>query len=82
MQRFEALLIPIIALIVVGALLLERVDPATVRIVAIVIVTLLLVYLIYGSYRRAKKKVEAARLEREALEAARRDQPAQEPPQP
>ncbi len=70
MQRLESLLVPIILAVMIGALLLERAQPDTVRIVALVLGSALFVYLVWGSYRRAKKKIEIARREQELAAAA------------
>jgi hypothetical protein len=58
MSRLERLLIPIIAVVIVAAFLLEGASPSTVRVIAIIAGILLLVALVYGMIRRARKKLK------------------------
>lgn len=60
MSRFERLLIPIIALVIIAALLLEEAGASAVRIVALSFGVLLCVALVIGMVHRAKKKLRTA----------------------
>jgi hypothetical protein len=64
MSRFERLLIPIIAVVMAAAFLLEAADPAAVRIGAIAIGLLLVACLLVGMVHRARKKLREARTAR------------------
>ena len=60
MSRFERLLLPIIALVMIGAFLLESVDATGVRTIAITLGVIMVVAIVFGMYHRARKKLRAA----------------------
>jgi hypothetical protein len=57
MSKFERLLIPIVVLVMLGAFLLEDLSATSVRRVALVFGSLLVVALVFGMYHRWRKKV-------------------------
>ena len=66
MGRFERLLIPIIAAVMIAAFLLEGLGASSVRTIAIVLGVLLIVAMVFGMYHRARAKLRAAAAARQA----------------
>jgi hypothetical protein len=58
MAKFERLLIPIIAVVMVAAFLLEDLGPSGVRTIALSLGILLLLAMVVGMYHRVKKKLK------------------------
>ena len=61
MNRLENLLLPLIAVVIVGALLLEHATADTVRSTALWFGSFLAVFLVFGGLGRAMRKARAAK---------------------